>query len=421
MTTPSRLYRRTRTRALPLFTFYAPDFTLYDDQIVSVTIHRGGSDPLSYQPATIEIETPHVVSPAVNGTQCRFLIREAPASELQQSIGLQPAAAQRYTGRLATVETSDRGKLQTTTLTAASWLTQMGYSAKGTTPTAGWTITRVIQEALGMLDGSTPRGITPTIHGTFDRLAMTEERRLLWRSVLDKYIEGQGIVVRETMDGRSQFMTLAYLNEYATTRSQYAPPVGRHQAISPARWQQRNERPTQRHEYTITNETGGTATRVAELTTGDTGEIRETVAHDWAHIRADTLQTYHHAYALAWQTSTRQLRVPSVTVDLLLLLSSSSAYDRELAAYLLSMETYDPIGFTDDWPTQLRGWMLAVGITETITPDSWTLELELFPWNQVTGQYAPPRPDPRTWAQARGTWAAASGTWAAPVPDPSAS
>lgn len=410
-TEPGRLYRKLPTVPRSIFSFNSTPATFFDAEISSVTITRGADQRGGgHTPSILEITVPGAVTAALNGATCRFSIRTAPANAIGAMVGKTGAQImRRYHGRVGAMGVDDEGTRYSTTISASSYTQQMLMSPGLEPVVGGRTVKRVLEDHLGVHDGSQLSGIEFGAYGTYDRVARDEENRMTFSEVVSKYAAELGILIRQTRAGRTEAYTSEYRRDLATgIQLSNMPHLTRGQVLTPARWQQSNEQPGARVEYTITNENGVPVTRVAEIAT-NIGTV-ETVEKDWAHVYADTLQTYLEAYGLVWERSARIYRLESISIDLLHLITSDNPYDRQQAGNLLTLEEGDPIYLSGDWANALQGVHFAQQIKETITSDSWQLDLALYPIVQVLGTITPPVPA-RVWAAARYPWSDESRTW----------
>lgn len=408
---PGRLRRVLGNGTMWNFSMYSAAMSAYDGDIQTVTIRRGKSGRGGgVHPATMEITVNGAPVLGLAGSNVRFFLREEPAARLAARVGTTAAAiATRYTGRIGQSSVEDTGRRFATTYSAASWITRLNHSPKAAFPKAGQDLKRVINDLTHQLD-SPLAGVNVTFHGDFDTLA-ADDTPLLFKDGITKYTADLGLLVRETRGGVSQVLTLPYRAAHAAAAMKTAIPLIRSQAISPARWEQRNEWPPQIIDYQITNPNGAVVTRTAQISTGS-GETAERVAKDWSYIKPTTDQLSRHAYGMVYETNTRQYSVPSVTVDLLHLISSPNQYHRDQAGQLLAMEAGDPVFFAGDWPDLLRGIHFAEGVTETIGPDTWTLELSLVPHSHAVGDTTPVVPA-RVWESAVNRWNEEPRIWSA--------
>lgn len=420
MSRPSRLHRTIPGHS-DLFTIASEPLDFFDDDLVQVVVHRGpGARGGGYAASTLEFTTPQRLAPTITGYDASFYLRPAVAADLEAMTGIPAASLEdRWRGRLATVDVDDRGdrRVSSSTVRGASWATQMIDSARTTTPTAGRTVKRAVEDALGITDGTPPRGIFLDTFGTFDRLAETADQPMKWTDLVSTYLEAYGYVLRESRAGRLQLFSLPYLRDFAVSQNNTQVSVSRSAALSPAQWTMRNERPPADHAWTVTDPATGLPVRTVAHLDNTTGELASTVELDWSHMYADTDQARLEAYGRTYAASTRQYRLAPITVDLLTLLSSANPYHRRQAGQLLALNPWDPVTLSGDWPWQVTGVHFAVGLSERITARTWELELTLLPHAQAVGE---PGPAPRawTWHQHPATWDAATGTWNSHTPTP---
>lgn len=392
------------------FGMYSAPVSANENEIQSVTIHRGKSSRGGgSHPSTLEITLTGRYSATTSGHNVRFFIREPAAELLAAHLGGSASViGPRYVGRLAKSSVEDRGLSFSTTLSAASWISQMNYSPKSFTPKAGMTAHTVIS---GLSSASDPlRGINMAFFGGSEVVARDQEPTL-FKDGISQYAEDIGILMQETRSGTTNVFGHLWRGTNAEAKMLTEYPLTRSQAISPAQWEQSNERPPAIVNYKVTNSTGGVAVRTVNLGSG-TGEQQESVDFDWSHIKltTDDNQLYREAYARAFELSDQLYRIPSITVDLLYLISSPYEYHRKQAAQLLSLEAGDPVFLSGDWPTPVDGIHFAEGITEQITADSWTVELSLVPSSHAIGKQTTSVPA-RVWDSARNTWDSETRTW----------
>lgn len=404
---PGRL-RRTLTPIIGTmwaFLLYSdPLGGIYDPDIHTVSIRRGKSERGGgSHPSTLEVAIRGQYSAAVAGNNVRFTMREPAADLLGAYLGVEGSViAPRYVGRLGQTAVEDTGRRFSTTYRAASWIAQMNYSPKHSTPVGNTPLNTVIA---GLLNADQPlRGIKPSFYPPFDLLAATEPPTT-YKDGINKYATDLGTLLQETRNGQTKVLPLRNRANTAQFGLGKALPLTRSQAISPANWEQSNERPAVRIEYTITNANGGKAVRVAEIA-NPTGELVETVSIDWSYVKVMDVDSapYREAYARVLSSGTRIFKVPSVTVDLLYLIGSKKQYHRDQAGQLLALEAGDPVYFSGDWPAALQGVHFAEGITETINSEEWKLELSLVPYAHAVGDTPSPVVPAKVWDSAGNTW-----------------
>lgn len=378
---------------------------ILDDRIHTVSISRGtsGGRAAGSIPATLEVDIKGQFSAAAAGANVRFLLRSAAAAKLAAHLNTDAAAIQtRYTGRLGQTEVNDTGRRFSTVYRAASWITQMNYSPRHSAGQAGQPLNTVLA---GLMAADQPlRGIKASFYPPFDILAVTEDP-MLFKDGIQRYATDLGTLLQETRDGRTRVLPLLNRMGTANQNPAYQLPLTRSQAISPARWEQSNQRPAIKVRYTVRDATGAISTRTAEVE-NPTGELVETTEADWSYVRVADVDSgpYREAYARVYSSNNRQFSVPSVTVDLLRLISSPKQYHRDQAAQLLALEHGEPVYFSADWPEPLRGVHFAEGITETINYQEWKLELSLVPYAQAVGDTPSPLVPPKVWDSAGNTW-----------------
>lgn len=377
---------------------------LYEDTIEEINIYRGksGRGGGSF-PAVLEIRLRGRYSAAAAGENVRVFLRDSAADAIAAHCSTtRDAIKTRYTGRLGVTSVADTGKTYSTTFGASSWIAQMNYSPVHYAPTAGQSIGAAIA---GLCQASDPlRGITVTQLGSFDKIA-TNQPNTLFKDGVGKYAEDIGILMQETRDGVTRVFGHQYRADQVTIKGVTELPLMRSQALSPAEWKQPNERPGIVAEFTIVNASGGLTTRTASVANPG-GELRETVEIDWSWFKENDVdnQAYREAYGRVYESTSRQFRMESITVDLLYLLGSPKQYHRQLAGQLLALEHGDPVFFSADWPSELEGVHFAEGIKETITSNTWELQLDLVPYAQAIGYAPSPVVPGRAWDSIPAPW-----------------
>lgn len=384
---------------------------LYENVIQEINVYRGKSGRGGgHHPAVLDIRLSGRYSAAAAGQNVRVFLRDSAADALAaHTFTTRDAIKTRYTGRLGVTSVVDDGKTFTTTYGASSWLAQMNYSPVHYAPTAGQSIGAAIA---GLCQATDPlRGITVNQLGTFDKIA-TNQPNTLFRDGVAKYAEDIGILLQETRDGETNVFGHQYRADLAGTRIITELPLMRSHAISPAEWKQPNERPGIIVDFTIVNAAGGLTVRTAS-TSNPGGELRETIEIDWSWFKENDVdnQAYREAYGRVYEANARQFRIESVTVDLLYLLGSPKTYHRQLAGQLLALEHGDPVFFSSDWPTELRGVHFAEGIKETVNSEAWELTLDLVPYAQAIGYAPTPTVPARAWDSATYPWDTETRDW----------
>lgn len=403
----SRLYR-TLKPAAEVFNFDVDGSRLYgDNSISSIVIHRGKTPAAGVAPSTCEVSTTSLAS-VRTGKSCSLHLTAHGASLVAGLTGADPAAiTQRFNGRIGRQSVEDTGRRQLTTFSAASWTAQLSGDSTPQASTAGENIGVVI----GRIMSPASLGLAQPV-----RMAPPEQYGTIWTpaagsysDLIGKYTDDLGIIVRDTRAGGTQILTHKFRRDRAAANMAAAVPLTRSQAISPAAWEQGNEAQPRNYRVSYTN--GGNTTTTA--TYGDPGNPAvEVVDVDMTHAKfaTDTSQPDSEGYALRSRDWVSSYRIPSVTVDLLYLMTSLAPIHQRQAAWLLGMEAGDAVYLSGDWYTQLRGIQYAESITETITPTAWTLDFALTPAHAAVGEISPVVPA-RTWESLTGTWNEETRTW----------
>lgn len=396
------------------FYFSAGTLQAPDDDIHSIVITRGVSGRnVGHNPNIVEVSLDGRKDTFLTGSKAQVFIRPDPAARLAAFVGSTAAAiSQRFYGRLSTIKIEDRGGEKfSTQMAGSSFLTQMNYSPASFTPAAGnflgtiyTNMTRAAEPIRGVMFSSALMGAVNMSHNAAGE-------QMLFRDGVGPMAADIGVVFQERRNGETKALGIPYRIEDTATRVTNEFPLMRNQAIAPGEYEQPNERPAIRVEYKIVNETGGIATRVAEIA-NPTGELVETVSIDWTRWKVSNVQNQlvREAYARVFGSSARLYQIPVIKVDMLMLLQNGGEYARRIAKQVLEMEVCDPVMLSGDWPARLRGVHFAEGIKETITPDSWEFELSLMPHAAVTGNISP-EVKPRAWDSFTYDWQTETREW----------
>lgn len=378
--------------------------TLTDDAISSVTIHRGKAGRGGgHDVSTIELELPGLYTPESTGLaidvdlswQVAYLV--AGMSQANSSL-IRP----RFRGRLGASDVEDTGKRYTTNYRGASWANMLTGSKYVMTTYKGMHVSELIN---GYFAQAGPQYHVSSTWTEPTPEAAAADGPLTFSDAVGNYVAEIGLLMRERRNGTTDLLPLNARYNDAMTRLDNDVPLTRSQAISPAKWDQRNETAALDVRYTAMFN-GVATTQLADVAVG-ADRIRERLDLDWKHIQVDDMtgDLYREAYGRAYEANPRQFVVPSVTVDLLHLIDSGKQYHRDQLGQLLTLEEGDPVFFASDWHWRLAGVHFANGIIERITPDSWELELQLSPWAHTMGRAPSPIPRGRTWnSAAERTW-----------------
>lgn len=397
----TRLWRKTGATN-PLFRFTYGSTVLDDSSISSVAIHRGGEGAA---PSTLEVAT-DVFGSVATGEPCSLALTPYGAGLLLGDSS--SSTATRFVGRLGQQSIDDRGKRQYTTYYGASITAQhpaikRKYSFPASTP-----VRDVIRTILN------PPSLPPLTVVNMDEVgnygviyeAIVNQD---YSELIGKMTTDLGIVARNTRAGDIQLLTNAWRNATAVAGLADGYPLARSQGLAPAQWEQANDT-NPRNILLKYRETGNV---LVQDTYGDPGDVNaEVVELDMSYIRfLNDAQPRLEATARRSREWLTAYALPSLKVDLLLLLSSGKSYDLWQARRLLAMQVHDPIYLSGDWHNNLRGIHYAEEITETITPNEWTLDFSLLPSQEVTGHISPDIPA-RIWGQANYPWGTETRKWA---------
>lgn len=389
------------------------DFIDYDDTIQSVVINRGTSSGrnIGYTPNTCEISVEGRRDSFYTGNQMRFSLRETAADSLAAYLGTTGAAIKtRFYGRLGTIGIDDTGTKFSTTVTGSGYLAQMNYSPASFTPT---TYQQLADLYLDMTKASEPlRGVQfSTDLGNINIQKYAAGEPTLFRDGLDTFVTDIGVLFQERRNGNVVAYGHTRRKDLAAASLPSSLPLMRHQAIAPGYYEQPNPRPAKRIYYKIRNEGGGIATRMVDVD-NPTGELREIDNVDWLEFQLTNLenQAYREAYSRLFESSSRLYNMPTIKIDMLMLLKQNTEYSRGIAKQILELEVSQPVFLSGDWPVRLRGVHFADGIKETLTADSWEFELSLVPHAVATGHISPAVPG-RAWDSLLGTWDEETREW----------
>ena len=383
---PGRLYRTLAKIGIPtpLLQITSDTFQVTDDQITSVSISHGGTDPSpGIQPSTCEtvIQRPSWIT---TGESFSVKLTAAAAGALATMTGVSTyRILDRFTGRAGRQTNTDTPRGLSARFTAASWSAQLGRITRPLYINAG----TLVSDSIRFLSTSDalPQ-INVLTFGAFDVLAETIPDAT-YQNTIASLTSDIGVLARDTRAGALELWALPYRMSWAEQQIGSTYPLTRSQAISPATWEQPNEGlPAKvRADWIASDGTpharssGGTETSIVER-------------HDWTHIRAQTTGLDIRFESLVQQQWHRVFRLPSITVDLLYLLSSGRPYHIGQVGMLLDLDAGDTIGLSGDWYKDLQGLHVVSGLDEKLTQSEWTLTLSLIPHRLVFGTLSPPVP-----------------------------
>lgn len=378
----------------------------------AITITRGASNKTSgYLPATVEATVTGRIDGYATGNPTGVRLRDVHVDRLAAYVGSTADAIRtRYTGRAGAVTIEDRGKRATTTFTGVSWMAQLPHSPRHVAPAAGELLPDVLQRLTFQDDPVRGTDLITRVDGNAlaHHAAGTPQ---LYPQALTDLAADIGIVMQEQRDGTTVAWGHKHREWWAANRMSSQWPLMRHQALAPATYEQMGERPASPIDYTAYLTDGSLVTRSVEPP-NPLGETVMRESRDWTRWRmADgDNQLWRSAWSDAHALSTTLYSLPRISIDLLLLLRLGTEYTRKIAAQVLELEAGEPVYLSGDWPPRLQGVHFAEGITETITPDSWTFELSLIPHALGAGTPTPTVP-PIAWDSFTTAWDAETRTW----------
>lgn len=410
---PSRLWRKLGLTE-PLVRVWSEDdaeLDLTDHNVKSVTISRGsGSPSFGPQPHTLEVST-SVPRGVRTGKRIHCDLSTSGAALVGSLISSSPELiAKRYFGRVGRQTIDDAGGFDgskwQTTFYGASWQAQMNNTDAEINEVAGTQLKSFLQQLtapLGVGLPWIPPSESPAPETQYGSIAASGDP-VAYRDGMRRWATDLGTYVQNCRDGHDRFLPMQYRWDRAVSRleSGLAIPLTRSQAVSPATWDQAQESMIRTHQVLWTGADGPESM----VTGGDTDNPnRSVVLYDLRHARwsFNDYQPRHVAYAAANQERNTGYDLPSVTIDLLLLMTSPHEYHRHQARALLQMEMGDPVYLSHDWHPYLRGIHFATGIDESFSPNGWDITLSLAPSISTLGEWTPDIP-PRVWDSARYPW-----------------
>lgn len=410
-TRPGRLYRKLTRAGLTtrpvLEVSTERTGTIGDSDIREVKIRRGkssaggGADPAI---ATVSLKGSGGLQ---YGGDVAVRLGDDFAAELAARIGQTPERlAPRFFGRFGPMRTTDNGRTLWDEFEAVSWIAQASISSWSISLTAGITIPSAVR-ALLTPPGELKDKITLEFPGAWDTLHEPQPDAT-YEDTAPKLTRDIGVLLAPLRDGGNRLINMPWRRDRALDNLTASVALGRRHVLAPTTWEQPTEAPGDVYRVRWTDETG--ASRLSVTDDGDPATYAGRVTElDWRYVRFYTEQ-WRHMFALSAQSSTSRFTIPTVTIDLLALVTSPLPWDRRVAALLLVLESGDHVYLGGDWPGTFAGIYFAEGITETISGDSWTIELALVPYTHVTGTQTPDI-QPYYWDQVNGTWDSQTATW----------
>lgn len=420
---PSLLWKRLGARA-PMFEIYSPVHGLLnDDDLMSVTVSRGNaSSPAGLAVSTMTADVRGALARCPSHLSLvRFRLTQHGLDRLAALTGTGAAAVnlqKRFEGKIATQRVTDEGDGERprwrSQMQCGEWLSLLSTIDRGATitrqrPEQKWLIDSLIRRStLPPAQTETPIAwLGNTWHRRYFAPTDPDVLTLTTADVLDTWGEKAGTLIRTTRSGQVQALTLDYRETQGTTWRTTAPqPLLRSQCLAPTSWVQD---PTVPHSVRWTDRSPANPTTLVTHTIS-VGKLGDVDAYPTETIDMTTVipagadELNAAMTARVSRSAPDRYQVERLTVDLLHLLTSDRAIDRAQARQLLLAEIGDPITLAYDWPGDVDGVKFITQMSETVTPTSWRIELDLLPWNRVIGK---PEPSPAgtTWhtAYPRGT------------------
>lgn len=396
-------------------------FAMNDDEIKSITINRGGSDSVfGTQDHTMEINT--VASRgARTGRPLHCDLTPYGAQRLEDLTAADAATiTPRYFGRIGRQSIDDLGGIWDkskwqTTVYCSKWQSQLENSDRVGNQISGSSVMYLFKhfmnpEYSGLEYIPPAQYPSPTTdYGIMSNDYDLGEAKIPYSEFASKYFDAPGFYVQNTRAGVDRVLTLDYRWQVAQKRLETWLPITRSQALAPTVWDQPNEDRPRNHRTSWRDSSGARSV----VTGPDVSDVRiPVVEHDISYIHFDSdYQPIHRGYvAYGAERSDSGYRLPSITIDMLHLISSPVEADRWQARLLLYLEMGDPVFLSGDWYVNMQGINFASGITEKITADRWDITLSLTPSYPTVGQWSP-EVKPRTWQAARTPWHDATWPW----------
>lgn len=417
---PSRLYSTFKPAADDvLFEVQVGDTVFSDDQILSITTTRGAAGPApSVTPSTVEVQLNGAVNaprnePLTIRTGARFASDLASASPYTGT-----EVRQRFNGRKAHTSTEDRrwnrNDLRarwTTTITGASWTSLLRNTDRTTTATASLNCGSIVVATLNHPDLNTLQPVTYASLAKFDKIAQTIYS-MPFNDAMGKFADELHTLVQHQRAGSVRVIPITQRRDDLAA----AGPVWtilRAHCLSPATWSSPSEVATTQYSIRYTTSAGTPFTQEWPLSS-DVSVIPlkgELVDVEYVQKQTDSLDLMMAARNRA--TNVSRQGVESVTLDLGLLWRMGTPSSLRTIAEVLRLEAGAPVHLGADWPVAVRGPYFADQISESITPDGWTVEISLSHARYVLGlaDVELPIPLPLTWDATTSTWNTTPGTW----------
>lgn len=414
---PSRLWRALGASA-PLFQVRSinHDETYDDTRLTSVTVNRGTTmRGFSGSAGSFTLAGP-VPSLTTAREQRVFVELTAHGLDRIEAAGLTREADtyRRFHGRVTGQTTTDRGDTHTptTVVDMQDWTSlAMSLDKGGRVHTDARGLSKLVESFYDRAG----RGLIGSQWGSSWMLAEwpagnTEPYLVLSSSDVARYVADAGMLVRTTRAGDLTVYSHDHLVTLAATWSDLWPDtLLRSQVIRPISWRQ----PDSTSAITSYKKITATGTLVeGSVTIGSAEYAIRDADLDLTHLREQGDGLGPVIIARASANGPQRPAPERVKVDLLGLIERGLPADLATVSQLINADQGDVVALAHDWPDPIIGVLFITTMTETMTRDEWSIELDLMPANLVTGHPVPPVHG-RTWHSAfpRVT------TWTATTPD----
>ncbi|MDE9365481.1 hypothetical protein PZ938_07675 [Luteipulveratus sp. YIM 133132] len=410
----SRMWRRLGATESLFYFYSAQHGAIRDDRLCSITLTRGSDVPVGLSNNLLSVKVRGALdSVGTDNTEAYLVLTDYAMGLLSPRIGAGPGGinaapmSARWSGRIAGQTVTDTGTgrepVWSTEIAGTDWLSLLpALEGKATMTKTGDTQLLAMYRSL--------------LANTGLRLASLDARgslfhHLRWIStdpaskdfdsstVLGHFLADLGYLMRTRRDSIPQVISTDYQASRQAGWKVWCPlPLQRSQCLAPVSWSQPVTLP-RRLQYLNRDTANENVTYTSTITVG----TPSTKLASWPTEVLDFRDVYVYGsltdamVARASRAASDRYIVRSVRVDVLALFESPDLADRQQLAQLLLLDAGDPITLGYDWPVYVRRVYFASRITETITPDGWTLDIDLTPGNHITGQHSPADLAGTTW------------------------
>lgn len=415
-----------------LFEVYSPDLPgdgfIRDEQITSISVDAGTTmTGLSTSAAEVKLRGYHALDYSTD-KPLRIDLSYYGRNLLAGLLGV-PAdlIRDRFRGRIAAQKVTDNGTSRlASTLTAQDWgafisqLERGGYAQRDE-PTV-WRMYRSLFVHSGIPGATQLEAWGSTWHWIKWPEEEQHNPQLLipTSDILGKYAADIGNLISVPRNGVPRAWSHDHLIALAEAWADHNPhPLQRAQVRKPVEWDRAVTIPIQQ-QWLQWNGVGATD-QVVWTFPPPNNIVHRTEQVDLTHIwdinssPGVTGMTDVMSARVA-RASADRLAVNKVTLDLLKLYRRDQGTDRDLVRQLLILNHGDPVALGWDWPAPVNGVYFAQRVAHHITPDTWTVDLDLAPARHVTGRPSPTDLAGQTWATGyppATPWEAPTTTWEA--------